>query len=106
MVLRSRARDTPSRKLVSLYGAFVRFRYSPMVPPGGNQYVLCAGSRATKVCFTSGMKLYAQSNLPLVTSSWLVLWLLACAGNTTLDGAILPACQYVGFFFNEYSVGA
>src|SRR5450432_267230 len=55
---------------------------------------------------TSGRKLYAQSNLPLVTSSWLVLWLLACAGNSTCVGTTLLACQYVGFLASAYCVGA
>src|SRR5882762_5747715 len=50
--------------------------------------------------------MYDQSNLPLLTSSWLVAWLLDWAGNTTSDGAIFAACQYVGFFFSEYCVGA
>src|SRR5882762_3504225 len=50
--------------------------------------------------------MYDQSNLPLLTSSWLVAWLLDWAGNTTSDGAIFAACQYVGFFFSEYWVGA
>src|SRR4051794_15446620 len=51
------------------------------------------------------MNVYAQSNLPLVTSSWLVAWLLAWAGKATVAGTILSACQYDGFFFSVYCVG-
>jgi hypothetical protein len=36
----------------------------------------------------------------------LVDWLVDCAGITTSSGAILSACQYFGFFFREYCVGA
>src|SRR4051794_7162305 len=96
----------PARKLGSLYGALVRLRNRPIVPPGGNQYLLWAASRATNVFLTFGRKLYDQSSLPLVTSSWLVLWLLDWAGMRTCAGAILLACQYPAFFFSVYSVGA
>ena len=102
-----RGRDALAEARRSLYGALVRFRNRPMVPPGGNQYMLCAGSRSTYVCFTSGRKLYDQSNLPLVTSSWLVAWLLAWAGKTTARRRDLrrPSSSS-GFFFSVYWVGA
>jgi hypothetical protein len=55
IVVRFNDSETPLRKLALSYGAFVRLRNSPIVPPGGNQYVLCAESRLTYVFFTSGM---------------------------------------------------
>src|ERR1700746_813299 len=54
----------------------------------------------------SGRDWYAQSNSPLLTSSWLVLWLVACAGNTTEVGAIFDASQYSGVLVSVYWVGA
>ncbi len=77
-----------------------------MVPPGGNQYTLCEGLRLTYVLFTSGRNVYAQSNWPLLTSSWLVACELASAGKTTRDGAIFAASQYLGFLDSVYWVGA
>ena len=77
----------PRRTLMSLNGATVKFGIRPMMPPGGNQYLLF-GFASTHVPCTSLMKAYAQSKPLVAMSSSLV-----AAGSTRCFTWTLSACQ-------------